>query len=198
MSRQAAPGAPRPSPRRWGQTVELLPPLSSAKARPFGLCCLSLTALLVGAVGLAAFLAWPRSPSSMANTAHTSCSPAPCAELRGMVVQVTKIDRNVAPGEEPGQHFVAVYVRFHNQRPAGAVQADPLEFALEDQTGRQHPLDFLPYVSQCGGWQRTAVPPDSYLTGYAMCFQAAGPTNGRLKLIWNPRMAEGDVVIPLR
>lgn len=131
----------------------------------------------------------------------SACAPRPCAKVDGLVLAVTGVNRNALLTEtsdvRAGYHYVIVQVRLRNEKHAAAV-VDPLEFDLRDPTGEEHPLDFRPGSSGCPPWTPVTLGPGSDLPARKICFQAGGPPEGSLTLMWNPVAVKGDVAIPLK
>ncbi len=161
------------------------------------------TSLLLGACGA------PHSVSD-SDSSHTDslCQPAPCLATADFKLTVTSIDRNVAGGvylkPDAGDHYITMKVTLRNMSSKARI-VNQSDFLLRDASGKEHGLAFAP-VSGCEMWQPVNVAtgtslPVEILPGDAvgpkdLCFQAFGPPNAQVVLVWSSSFLGKRLEIP--
>jgi hypothetical protein len=133
-----------------------------------------------------------RAPATSISTGIPSaapCAPAPCAVLGGIKLTVSDINRNwpvpkdalVKP--DPGYHLVRLQVTFTDE--SGEHEVSPYGLNLRDPLGYQHSAS--PFLGTgCETARGAALAPGGKVGPTPLCFEAGGPVDGPLKLIWIP------------
>jgi hypothetical protein len=163
--------------------------------------------LLVAALPLVACES-SQSVQTRSNAATKGCVPAPCAIVGGFKLTVTSLNRNVSGGiylkPEAGDHYVTIQLAFANgsNQTRSIAQSD---FTLRDASARVHGVAFAP-IDGCEMWQPVdqgtgrsvpvKVSPGSTSGPKDLCFQASGPPEGPVVLLWSSAFLPSRIEIP--
>ena len=189
---------------QWGYPQ----PRPSHTGRNVALGCLGLVVLLIvlGAIGAKYSTVGRGGPANSGGSTRgagapggaADCSPAPCANHDGYVVNVDSLNTDAPAGTfakpEAGNNFITMNVSFHNA--TNSYQSVNLaEFKLTDSAGIKHYPVVLTDAPGCGGWVPVQIPAGGSYGPKPLCFQ--GSVNGSLTLDWSPGFA-GEITIALQ
>jgi hypothetical protein len=133
-------------------------------------------ALVIGAVGIAAFLAMQvpfQGPITSGATPAVNCTPAPCANLHGYTLWVSnlKIDADL----------VSMQINFKNS--SNSTHASPEDLQLIDS--RQHTSGLVTDAPGCQTWNRHEFNNGALFGPLNVCFRASTGVPP-LVLRWTP------------
>lgn len=145
-----------------------------------------------GAVSTAPAVAAVATPEPA--TGSSGCGPNPCATVGGVTLSVSTVNLSYhPPGDQldpsvltpqAGFHFVRLEVVFHDV--SGEHEVSPFDLNLKDALGYQQAPELGGLIPGCQTASEGALAAGGTLGPTPVCFQAGGPIDGRLTLIWIP------------